>query len=287
MADATSGNVTGGGASSTGGNLAGDIGSLIGALTPTATGIYSAGQARKEYGQAASTLAGLGQPYVEAGKKQLDTALSGALTPAQQAQADLYGTQAKTLYGQATPFISAGTYDITQSQAGQLPQWQQQQLENEKAAAIARATSTLGPNVDSTTLGNVINNINAQFDIQRGNLMQQNLATGESLFNLGVGVQTQGMQAEQAAANVPVAAAQTAFANALNLEAGGNQPVEASVQTMLAGDQLIAQQLRDFMTAMSPTAVGGGGILTDITNIFKDLFPSSSSGSTDNSGTPA
>ena len=268
MADSSS-------SSSTGSNIAGDVGSLIGALTPTATGIYNAGQAKKEYGQAASTLAGLGQPYVSAGQTELANALSGALTPAQQAQQNLYGTQAQTLYGQANPLTSAGTYDIQQSQAGQLPQWQQQQLENQKAAAIAQATAALGPNADSSSLANMINSINSQYNINQGNLAQQNLATGESLYNLGQTTQTQAMQAEQAAANVPVAAQQQAFANALNLAAGGNQPVEASVQTLLAGDQIIANQLQSFMQSLSGS--GGTNIGSALGNLFGDIFGSGSS----------
>jgi hypothetical protein len=287
MADSTtSGNVTDGsstgstGGSSTG-NIVSDVGGLLSATTPlasTALGLYDVSQAKQEYGQAASTLAGLGQPYVAAGQQQLTSALSGALTPAQQAQQNLYGTQAQTLYGQATPFVSAGTYDIQQSQAGQLPQWQQQQLENQKAASIAQATAALGPNADSSALANIINNINSQYNINQGNLAQQNLATGESLYNLGQTTQTQAMQAEQAAANVPVAAQQQAFANALNLAAGGNQPVEASVQTLLAGDQIIANELQAFMQALGTSGATGaiGNIGTAIGNLFGDIFGNSS-----------
>lgn len=304
MADSTdtsSGNVTSGtstgstGSStdSSGGSssLTGDLGSLFSALTPLAStglGIYNASQTKQEYQNAANTLSSLGQPYVTAGQTQLNNALTGALTPAQQAQMNLYNTQAGTLTSQATPNISQGQYDISQASQGQLPQWQQQQLENQKAAAIAQATAALGPNADSSALANVMNNINSQYNINQGNLAQQNLATGESLYNLGQTTQTQGMQAAQAAANVPVAAAQTNFANALNLAANGNQAVEASVSTMLSGDQLIAQQLQAFLTSLassgSTSALGNLG--TSIGNVFNDIFGSSSSSSSD-SGTPS
>lgn len=300
MADSTtSGNVTDGsstgstGGSSTG-NIVSDVGGLLSATTPlasTALGLYNVGQAKQEYQQASNTLANLGKPYTDAGQNVLANALAGNLTPAQQAQINLLNQQSNTLTSQATPLLSAGTYDIQQSQAGQLPQWQQQQLENQKAASIAQATAALGPNADSSALANVINNINSQYNINQGNLAQQNLATGESLYNLGQTTQTQAMQAAQAAANAPIVDQQQAFATALNLAAGGNQPVEASVQTMLAGDQIIANELQAFMQALGTSGATGaiGNIGTAIGNLFGDVFGNSSgsSGSTDAGNTPA
>lgn len=230
-----------------------DFASFLNAVTPSAStasllgigalGLEQANKSREQYQAYVNKLYGLGQPFVDASQSELSKALSGVLTPAELAQQQNFFQTGQNLQNQAAPWLSQAQFGMQQAATGQLPQWQQQQLENQKAAAIAQATAALGPNADSSSLANVMNNINQQFNVQQGLLNQQNLSTAESEYNIGAQTQATGLSNIAAGYQAAITDTQQAFQNAISLAAQGDQPIESGIQLAIQGDAQIQAAL--------------------------------------------
>ena len=250
------------------GNILGSLGSFA---TPTnlgygaaaGLGLAEANQAKKDNQSYASTLTGLGQPYVDAGKQQLGQAQKGTLTPAQQAQVDNLKAQGKTLTDQSNPLISGGTDAIKAANAGTLPQWQQAQLDQQAAQQKAQLRQSLGANVDSSTLAQSDAQIDQQLSITKGNLIQQNLQSGMGELGQGTALEQQGQADIQKGYATATEAIQQSFQNAISLAAAGNGPIMDAVNLMIAGDSQISSALMGFMgnlaKAYASSGASGGG----------------------------
>ena len=254
-----------------------DFASFLNAVTPSAStasllgigalGLQQANKSRADYQAYVNKLYGLGQPFIDASQSELSRALSGQLTPAELAQQRNFFQTGETLMNQATPWLSQAQAGMQQAAAGQLPQWQQQQLENQKAAAIAQATAQLGPNADSSSLANVMNNINQQFNVQQGLLSQQNLKTAESEYNIGAQTQASAFSNVAAGYQAAITDTQQAFQNAISMAAQGDQPIEAGIQLAIQGDAQIQAALAGLFGSLAnayaymqsgPSAAKGG-----------------------------
>ena len=273
------------------------LGSSLGSLaTPTnlaygaaaGLGLAEANSQKSQNQTYADTLANLGKPYVAAGQQQLTTAQSGTLTPAQQAQQANLKSQGGTLTSEANPLISGGTAAITAANAGQLPAWQQAQIDQQTAQQKAQIRQSLGANVDSSTLAQYDAQIDQQAAITKGNLEQQNLASGQSELGQGTNLQQQGQADIQAGYKVATDAAQQAFTNAMNLAATGNGPIMDAVNTLIQGDSQVSSALMSYMGALAKAyASGQSGTKTPATtpSVPTGATPSMGSGSSANLST--
>jgi hypothetical protein len=252
-------NATTGG--TTGGGFLDNLGSSLTSLLPSgsnlatlglgAAGLYEANQQKKTNDAQAATLTGLGKPYVDAGQTALKQAQAGTLNPQQQALQNSQLGQGTTLTGQAGPLLDIANTAFKQYQAGQLPAWQQAELDQQKADAMAQLKQSLGAQVDSSTLAQAMAGIDKQFETAKGQLLQQNLATGQSAESQGQGIQGQGFAATNAGWQTGVDAVQQSFTNAINLATAGNGPVAEAVQLAIAGDTQLTNNLMQFYGALA------------------------------------
>jgi hypothetical protein len=188
----------------------------------------------------------------------LTNAQNGTLTPAQIAQQNNLISQGNTVAGQAQSEITGGTAAITQANAGALPAWQQAQIDQQVAAQKAQIAQSLGPNVDSSTLAQYYAQIDQKADITKGQLIQQNLASGEQELGAGVTTEQQGQAQISAGYKVATDAAQTAFQDAISLAAAGNGPIMDAVNLLVTGDTAVSNSLMNFMGALAQAYAGSG-----------------------------
>ena len=260
---------------------------LAGLATPTnlaygaaaGLGLAEANSQKSQNQTYANTLANLGTPYVAAGQAQLTAAQNGTLTPAQQAQQANLNSQGNTLTGEANPLISGGTSMITASNAGTLQPWQQAQLDAQVAQQKAQLRQSLGANVDSSTLAQYDAQIDQQASITRGQLVQQNLTSGEGELGQGTNLQQQGQADIQAGYKVATDAAQTAFQNAMSLAATGNGPIMDAVNTLIQGDSQVSAALMSYMGALAKAYTSSqGGSKTSTPSIPTGSIPGAGGG---------
>ncbi len=279
-------------AASTGGTSLGDAltpsNTTLGLLGAGAAGLYQQSRAQSQNQGYVNQLQQIAQPSLQAGNTYLNRALSGALTPAQQAQQNALLAQGNTLTQEAAPYLAAGAAGLQAYQSGQLPAWQQQQLDNQTAAAIAQLKASLGPNVDSSTLAAGIQQIQEQAGIAKGQLLQQNLATAENEYGIGTQQQAAAFQAINAGYQSAVTDAQQSFEDAISALTLGDQATLAAIQTAIQGNSQIASATSGLFgnLAMSYAMMQGkgGGGSSSIMSGIKNLFGGSSaasSGSTD------
>lgn len=205
--------------------------SLAGALTAGAVGTYLGYQGNKQFsgmtdqlGKNAAAAGGAGQTY-------LNQALSGSLTPAQQANYNTLKQQSETVGAQAQPYLAAGAQGLQQYEAGQLPQWQQTQLDNQTAAALAQARASMGANVDSSTMAQIEAQIRGQAEIAKGQMLQNNLTTTQTLAEFGITQQKEAFALMDAANASVTESLQQDFKNALD----ALQISDSAIQTQIQG----------------------------------------------------
>jgi len=240
----------GGGSSSAGSGASGpaDPGaSLLGTLGAG----YSVYNAMSQNNAQSNMFNAIRQPSVNAGTNYLNNATSGTLPPAQSAQYNTQANQAATLANQASPYLNAANQGLQQYQAGQLPAWQQQQLDNQTAAAIAQARASMGANVDSSTMAMIESQIRSQASITQGQLLQQNLQTSETLYNLGATTQNESFALMNAANQSVITNLQQDFSNAMAAFTQGDSATANMINTQLQNDQRLSSALDKLIKGLS------------------------------------
>lgn len=244
-------------------------------LTEGALALYEANQAKNQNDAFANTLLSAGQPLVNAGQNELTNAQTGKLNPQAAGLQTSQTTQGNTLVGQAGPLLNIGNTAFQNFVAGSLPPWQQTELDQQKAAALAQAKQSMGSQVDSSTMGQIQAQIDSQYDIAKGNLMQQNLGIGEQAFAQGQQVQQLGFSDIQAGWQTGMNAIQQSFNNAVSLMSAGFGPIEDAIQLKIQGDTQITDSLMQMMGLIGlgyaqsqagnkPGTTGGGTKLPSI-----------------------
>ena len=228
---------------------------------------YSTYNAINQGNQQAAMFNDIRQPSVTAGKNYLNNATSGTLTPSQQNQANALNSQGNALANQASPFLAAGAQGLQQYESGQLPQWQQQQLDNQTAAAIAQARASMGPNVDSSTMASMEQNIRSQASIAQGQMLQQNLKTATDLYTLGANTQKEAFALIDAGYQSVITNLQQDFADAMAAFTQGDASAANMVNTQLQNDQRLSSALSKLIDGMgsltAKTAMSGNSSVSD------------------------
>jgi hypothetical protein len=216
-------------------------------LTELGAAMWGANQQKNQNNAMAGQLNAVGQPLVNAGMGELTAAQTGFLNPQTQNLQNSQLSQGNTLVGQAGPLLNIANTAFQQFQSGTLPQWQQAELDQQKAAAYQQAVQSLGAQADSSTLAQVKAQIDQQYDMAKGNLMQQNLSTGENAYTLGEDTQNMGYKDIQAGWQTGVTAIQQSFSNAISLATAGYGPIQDAIQLQIQGNTQLTNSLMEMM----------------------------------------
>jgi hypothetical protein len=236
--------------------------------------MYSAYNANQQNKADAQALNNIAQPLSNAGNKDLSNYLAGALTPAQNKQYQDMTNQGNALVNQAKPMIDQATQGIAQATSGQLPSWQQTQLDNATAAAIAQLRSSMGANVDSSTMAQMEGQIRQQAQITAGQLEQQNLQTYETLYSLGATTQKEAFALLDAANQSVLANLQQDFSNSISAFAGSNTATMDRINAQMAQDKILSDAIGKIVNGMTNASgktaldVAGGKVGDAIKYLF-------------------
>ena len=239
-----------------------DIGSFLSKNAGNIANIGSAAYHSKQQQDANSKLAGQlrdqSAPILASGQNQLSNYQN--LTDLQKKALESGVSTGSTLTGLADPLLSIGKDAFSQYTGGQLPAWQQAEIDQKVAQAKALARQSLGANVDSSTLSQVDSQIDQQAQISKGQLMQQNLASGEQAYGQGAGYVSQGGATTKAAYDKASADITTNLHNALETITVGLGPLNDSIKYEIAGNTALQKYMQDLYGAIAKasTAAGGG-----------------------------
>ena len=224
------------------GSAANALGTTTGGLAGGALGIYEAQQAQQQNQQLAGQLTNVSTPVLNSGLSQLGSYQN--LSPTQQAAlASGVGT-GQTLTGEANPLIQTGQTAINQYNSGTLQSWQQTQIDEQVAAEKAQLRQSLGANVDSTTLAQGDAQIDQKAAITKGQLMSQNLTTGETAYQQGTNLQQTGGADTTAAYNQASQDINTNLSNALGTITTGLGPLSSAITLQIQGNTALTGQLQ-------------------------------------------
>lgn len=304
----SSGDSTNVGSSSSPGLLAGldsilPSASTLTGLAPYAAaaglGYLQANNANQQNQQYAGQLTALGQPLTQIGSQLAQQALSGTLTPQQQAVVDQSQTQGQQLIDSAAPLAQIANTGFAQYQAGQLQPGQQQQIDASTAAAKQELRQRLGDSgiSDSSILAGQDQAIDNQAAQMKATLMAQNLGVADQQFAQWLTTTTAGQQMQQQGKQFAVTSINNMLSQALQFSQAGMQPEEQAVQTAINSNTQLSTQIQQLMSSLmtayamqqyqsgkggAGTAGGvggssGGGLLSSIGS----LFSGSSAGAAD------
>ena len=255
-------------------------GGNAGAATGAAAGLYEANKAKQDNAALAKPLTDVSTPLLNSGLDQLGKYQQ--LTPLQQSALTSATDTGKTLTGEADPLIGIGKTAMSDYTAGRLPQWQQAQLDAKIAQAKALARQSLGANVDSTTLAQIDAQIESQAMQTQGQLLSNNLATGEASYKQGTDLQQQGGADTVAGYQNAVKDVNTNLSNALSTITAGLGPLEESIKLQIAGNTALTGQLQTLFGALaksmntgssaSGSSGGSGGLSSTLTNGVKSII---------------
>lgn len=241
-------------------------GSTLAGLAPYlamgGAGLLEQQQAASETNSEVNQLEGLGAPLLSEGNTLLGNYQAGQLTPAQQAVTSNAMSSANTLLTSAQPLSGIAATAFSQYQSGTLPAWQQQQLDAQTAAAKQQVAQSLASQgiTDSSVLQAQYQQIDSQAAITKGQLNQQNFATGNQAYDTWLTSTTQGQQLQQQGLQYAAQSLQQTFANALGADSLGGQDVQAAIQLAVQSNSQLAEMMTQFMGSLATAyAISQGG----------------------------
>jgi len=237
-------------------SLGNTISSNAGDLAAGAAGLSAANQQKSENAALANKLATPANALISGGMKDLSNYKD--LSPTQQAALQSGVSTGQTLTGEANPLIGIGQTAFGQYGLGQLPAWQQAEIDQKTAQQKALARQSLGANVDSTTLAQMDAQIDQQAEISKGNLLQQNLSTGEQAYQQGTGLQQTGGTDITAAYNNASQDISKNLSDALSQITTGLGPLEDSINIQIQGNTALTGQLQQLYAALAKATSSGG-----------------------------
>jgi hypothetical protein len=251
-----------GGLSSLLGGLGGQIGGLAPYLAVGGLGLLEQQQAASTTNSEVNQLEGLGTPLLNEGAQQLGAYQSGTLTPAQSAVSNNAIKSGNTLLTSAAPLSGIAATAFQQYQSGTLPAWQQTQLDQSVAAQKQQVAQSLASQgiTDSSVLQAQYQQIDAQAAITKGQLNQQNFATGNQAYDSWLQSTTEGQQMQQQGLQYAAQSLQQDFANALGADSLGGQDVQSAVQLAVQSNTQLAEMMTNFMGSLATAyAISVGG----------------------------
>jgi len=187
---------------------------------------------------------------------------SGTLTPAQSAVESNAMSAGGKLIAAGAPLSGIAATAFQQYQNGTLPAWQQTQLDQQVAAQKQQVKQSLASQgiTDSSVLDAQMQQIDAQAAITKGQLNQQNFATGNQAYDTWLNSTTQGQQLQQQGLQYAAQSLQQDFANALGADSLGGQDVQAAIQLAVQSDTQLAEMMTQFMGSLATAyAIQQGG----------------------------
>ena len=238
-------------------NIGGFLSNNVGNIASIGSAAYLAKQQQDANSKLAGQLRDQSTPILKSGQDQLANYQN--LTDLQKKAMDTGVSTGSTLTGLADPLLGIGKDAFSQYTGGQLPAWQQAEINQKVAQAKALARQSLGANVDSSTLSQVDSQIDQQAEISKGQLMEQNLASGEKAYDQGAGYVSQGGTATKAAYDKASADITTNLHNALDTITVGLGPLSDSIKYEIAGNTALQKSMQDLYGALAKAGTTAGG----------------------------
>ena len=238
-------------------NIGGFLSNNAGNIASIGSAAYLAKQQQDANSKLAGQLRDQSTPILKSGQDQLANYQN--LTDLQKKALESGVSTGSTLTGLADPLLGIGKDAFSQYTGGQLPAWQQAEIDQKVAQAKALARQSLGANVDSSTLSQVDSQIDQQAEISKGQLMEQNLASGEKAYDQGAGYTLQGGAYAKAAYDKASADITSNLHNALDTITVGLGPLSDSIKYEIAGNTALQKSMQDLYGALAKAGTTAGG----------------------------